>query len=79
MIFSEPNIATVGQMYRELDLSHSAVGQVDFSNQGRSRVMLQNHGLLRVYGDMRTGRFLGAEMVGPRMEHVAHLLRGRIR
>jgi dihydrolipoamide dehydrogenase len=74
VIFSEPNIATVGQMYRELDLSHSAVGQVDFSNQGRSRVMLQNHGLLRVYGDMRTGRFLGAEMVGPRMEHVAHLL-----
>jgi len=37
-------------------------------------VMLKNHGLLRAYGEYGTGLFLGAEMAGPRMEHIAHLL-----
>ncbi|MBC8024231.1 MAG: hypothetical protein H7Y14_13990, partial [Burkholderiales bacterium] len=43
-------------------------------DQGRSRVMLRNRGHLRVYGDPATGRFLGAEMVGPDAEHIGHLL-----
>ncbi|TDR32770.1 dihydrolipoyl dehydrogenase [Hydromonas duriensis] len=74
VIFSEPNIAHAGQMYKELDLSNTAVGSVDFSDQGRSRVMQVNQGVLRVYGDIASDRFLGAEMVGPRNEHIAHLL-----
>jgi dihydrolipoamide dehydrogenase len=36
--------------------------------------MLQNKGMLRVYGEFRSGRFLGAEMIGPRAEHIGHLL-----
>ena len=36
--------------------------------------MGKNRGLVRVYGDRSTGRLLGAEMVGPRVEHTAHLL-----
>ena len=36
--------------------------------------MLKNQGLLRVYADSRSGRFLGAEMFGPRAEHIGHLL-----
>ena len=74
VIFSEPNIATAGRMYRELDLSTTAAGEVDFGDQGRSRVMQVNQGSLRVYGDIATDRFLGAEMIGPRTEHIAHLL-----
>ncbi|EPS5444748.1 FAD-dependent oxidoreductase [Serratia marcescens] len=50
------------------------VGQVSFENQGRSRVMLRNKGILHVYGEQGTGRFLGAEMIGPDAEHIAHLL-----
>ena len=50
------------------------IGQVSFHSQGRSRVMLVNKGHLRVYADRETGRFLGAEMVGPAAEHIAHLL-----
>jgi dihydrolipoamide dehydrogenase len=50
------------------------VGTVSFANQGRSRVMAQNRGALHVYADRATGRFLGAEMIGPRAEHLAHLL-----
>ena len=36
--------------------------------------MLQNQGLLRVYGEAGSGRLLGAEMIGPRAEHIGHLL-----
>ena len=74
VVFSDPQIALVGQSHRELAKGNFAIGAVSFINQGRSRVMRQNFGLLRVYGDYRDGRFLGAEMVGPRAEHLAHLL-----
>lgn len=36
--------------------------------------MLKNKGLLNLYGEQGTGRFLGAEIVGPQAEHLAHLL-----
>ncbi len=75
--FTEPQIATLGETYRELCAEGRpkfAVGVVSFTNQGRSRVMLQNHGMLRVYGEYGTGRFLGAEMIGPRAENLGHLL-----
>jgi len=75
--FTEPQIATLGETYRALCAEGRptfAVGKVSFTNQGRSRVMLQNHGVLRVYGEYGTGRFLGAEMIGPRAENLGHLL-----
>lgn len=75
--FTEPNIATLGKSYRALCAGGRpkfAIGKVSFENQGRSRVMLQNKGMLRVYAEYGTGRFLGAEMIGPRGEHIAHLL-----
>jgi dihydrolipoamide dehydrogenase len=72
--FTDPQIATVGQTYRTLKKDHFQVGEVSFSDQGRSRVMRQNRGLLRVYGERGSHRFLGAEMIGPRAEHLAHLL-----
>lgn len=75
--FTEPNIATLGKTYKQLcegGRPKFAIGQVSFENQGRSRVMLQNKGMLRVYAEYGTCRFLGAEMIGPRGEHLAHLL-----
>jgi LytS/YehU family sensor histidine kinase len=79
VVFSDPQIAMVGSTFRELSQKFSAcgcfdIGEVSFENQGRSRVMLKNKGILRVYGEQGTGRFLGAEMIGPSAEHIAHLL-----
>jgi dihydrolipoamide dehydrogenase len=79
VVFSDPQIAMVGSTFRELSEKFSAcgcfeVGKVSFENQGRSRVMLRNKGILHVYGEQGTGRFLGAEMIGPDAEHIAHLL-----
>jgi len=76
IVFSEPNIATVGQTRAALQDTgcNYAVGEVDYSRQGRSRVIGENAGLLRVYGEPGTGLFLGAELAAPRGEHLAHLL-----
>ena len=71
--FTDPQIALVGQSSAELG-DKVACGEVSFEDQGRSRVMRQNRGLLRVYGEHGSMRFLGAEMIGPRAEHLAHLL-----
>jgi len=76
VLFSDPQIMMCGESHAALEAREAdfAVGQVDWSDQGRARVMGLNQGLLRVYGERCTGRFLGAEMVGPRAEHIAHLL-----
>jgi dihydrolipoamide dehydrogenase len=74
IVFSDPQIAMVGSTYSELSQRDVVVGAVSFADQGRSRVMLKNQGLLRVYADPDSGRFLGAEMFGPRAEHLGHLM-----
>jgi dihydrolipoamide dehydrogenase len=74
IVFTDPQIAIVGGGFAALKTHALATGEVSFEDQGRSRVMLRNHGHLRVYGDPVTGRFLGAEMVGPDAEHIGHLL-----
>lgn len=72
--FTDPQVMAVGQTARTLKPAQYQTGRFSFANQGRSRVMLQNRGMLKVYGERGTHRFLGAEMVGPRAEHIAHLL-----
>lgn len=78
-VFSDPQIAMVGETHKQItqrlgNCGCFEVGEVSFEGQGRSRVMLRNKGLLHVYGEQGTGRFLGAEMIGPNAEHLAHLL-----
>lgn len=74
VVFSDPQIALAGQGHARLTPGTFVTGEVDFGDQGRSRVMLKNRGLLHVYADIASGRFLGAEMVGPSAEHIGHLL-----
>jgi dihydrolipoamide dehydrogenase len=74
IVFTDPQIGIVGGGFRSLKAGSFATGQVSFEDQGRSRIMLKNKGLLNVYGDLASGRFLGAEMLAPGAEHLAHLL-----
>jgi len=74
IVFTDPQITMVGSHYGELSKRDFVTGEVSFADQGRSRVMLKNQGLLRIYADPDTGQFLGAEMFGPRAEHLGHLL-----
>ncbi len=75
VVFTDPQMAVVGDSWRTLaGRDDVVVGQIDFGDQGRSRVMRVNRGMLRVYAEAGSGRFLGAEMVGPRAENIGHLL-----
>jgi dihydrolipoamide dehydrogenase len=76
IVFSDPQIAIAGKSFRKLQAEgvDHAIGEVSFEDQGRSRVIDQNRGLLRLYGAHGTGLFLGAEMIGPAAEHIGHLL-----
>jgi dihydrolipoamide dehydrogenase len=74
--FTEPQIALAGATHRELKAQGIpfVIGEKSFDDQGRARVFQINQGHLRVYAHAETGRILGAEMIGPGMEHLAHLL-----
>ena len=74
IVFSDPQLAVVGTRFADLPAGAFVTGEVSFEDQGRSRVMLRNRGLLHVYAGARTGEFLGAELIGPDAEHLAHLL-----
>ena len=72
IVFSEPQIASIGQNYR--DFNDLVEGKVSFENQGRSRVMGKNKGLMRLYAERGDRRLRGAEIFGPNAEHLAHLI-----
>jgi dihydrolipoamide dehydrogenase len=77
IVFTEPQLAFAGlslEQIRRRSPDSYAVGEVAFEDQGRSRVMLRNKGLLKVYAETGSGLFLGAEMFGPDAEHIGHLL-----
>ena len=64
----------VGARHADLAADSFVTGEVSFEDQGRSRVMLRNRGLMHVYADKASRRFVGAEWIGPEAEHIAHLL-----
>ena len=76
IVFCDPQIAAVGQPLDALTRTghRVAVGVADFSDQGRSLIKGAGRGLLRIYVCRDSRRVLGAEMIGPCAEHLAHLL-----
>lgn len=74
VVFTDPQMAIVGQSWAALQGSAFEAGEVSYDDQGRARVMGRNKGRVRIYGDAETGLLLGAEMFGPDVEHTAHLL-----
>jgi len=77
VVFTDPQVASVGFNLDQLNQQFKdrfAVGLVSFEDQGRSRIMLRNKGILKVYAEQGSGLFLGAEMLGPAAEHIGHLL-----
>ncbi len=77
IVFSDPQVASAGIPLKTLNQHFQgrfAIGSVSFEDQGRSRVMLRNKGMLKVYAEVSSGLLLGAEMFGPSAEHIGHLL-----
>jgi dihydrolipoamide dehydrogenase len=74
VVFTDPQIAIVGGGFHSLKSGSFATGGMRFEDQGRARILIRNKGLMNLYADRATGRFLGAEMLAPGAEHLAHLL-----
>lgn len=72
--FTDPQIGIVGGGFHALKPGTFATGIASFEDQGRARILLKNQGLLHIYADKTTGKLLGAEMLAPAAEHLAHLL-----
>lgn len=80
IVFCEPQIINVGMSQTKIEASDRdyVIGKASFDTQGRSRIMGVNCGLLHVYGCKQTNKILGASMVGPDAEYVAHMLAAAI-
>lgn len=74
IVFSDPNIISVGTRFAELEPDTFKTGEMKIAPVGRALIMGKNRGVIRVYANKQSGRLLGAEMVTPRGEHLAHLL-----
>lgn len=74
IVFSDPQCAVVGQSHAALRDTSIVIGHVDFRQQARAIIERRNAGVLRLYAEASSGRILGAELVAPEAEHLAHLL-----
>lgn len=74
IVFTDPNIAVIGQGWSRLDPGTTLRGSVDYSRQGRARTAEKNYGRATLYADRQSGQLLGAGMCAPAAEHMAHLL-----
>lgn len=72
--FCDPNIASVGAAWNELDQDCIAVGEMRVGTVGRALIMGRNRGVLRLYADKDSAKLLGAAMIAPGGEHLAHLI-----
>jgi dihydrolipoamide dehydrogenase len=73
IVFCDPQMAVVGTPGQRGD-AQVACGEVDYRAQGRARVMERAKGHVRIWGEVTGGKITGAEMLGPGVEHTAHLL-----
>jgi len=76
MVFCAPQIALAGASWSELESrgDEIAVGEASFDEAGRIRLQRKDGGAVRVYAERATGRILGAAILAPGAEHLAHLL-----
>lgn len=76
IVFSSPEMATVGQSYKQLKDQNIAftTGFISYEKQGRALVLGKNKGAIEVYIDSSNHKLLGAELFVEAAEHMAHLL-----
>jgi dihydrolipoamide dehydrogenase len=74
LVFTHPNVAFAGMKYHRLDPDDSVVGDRNYGTQSRAITAGVNRGLVRMYASRKTSLLLGAEMIAPDGEHLAHLV-----
>lgn len=74
IVFSDPDICSVGMPFDETDPASVVVGTAEGSGNGRSRILHAESSLLRIYVRRDDGLVLGASMLAVHGEHLAHQL-----
>lgn len=74
IVFSSPDVVSVGARLGELDPQRTIIGSASGESNGRLRILGGEDSLLRVYADAASGRLLGAALLCSGGEHLAHLL-----
>ncbi|OTG56378.1 dihydrolipoyl dehydrogenase [Acinetobacter sp. ANC 3903] len=76
IVFSAPEMATVGQSFKQLSDAkiEFVTGMVSYEKQGRALVLAKNSGAIEVYVDQSSRKLLGAEFFVEAAEHMAHIL-----
>jgi len=72
--FTDPQMASVGASYRELDAEKIVIGHARMSSGPRHEIYNDHRGMIQVYADKATGTLLGAEIFGRGAEHMAQTL-----
>ncbi len=72
--FTNPDVVSVGARFDQLNPDDILIGTAKTQADGRSRVLSEHEGVLRLYADKASGMLLGASMFGMRAEHVAQFL-----
>lgn len=74
IIFTEPNIASVGARWQSLQGHDVIMAGTTFRNQGRAVIEQRNKGCIQLFLDPDDTTLMGAELLAPEGEHIAHLL-----
>ena len=78
VVFTDPPLATIGRLERELTEAGAPflVASYPFNDHGKSILMDANYGYVKVIAAPKTGRILGAEIVGPDAGELIHAFSG---
>lgn len=74
IVFCDPEVASVGKRFEQLESDSTLVGEYRFEHQRRARIAQRNRGIVRIYAMRDSGVLLGAELCAPSGEHLSHLL-----
>ena len=70
IIFTDPPLAMIG----DAEGDGAITGTADYSDQGRARVEARNQGVLTLYASAPDGTLIGADLIAPGGDHLAHIL-----
>lgn len=72
--YTDPQMASVGVPYTELNTDEIVIGTARMSGGPRHAIYHDARGMLQIYASKVDGRILGAEIFGRGAEHMAHTL-----
>ncbi len=71
-VFTEPQIATVGRSERDLERKQFLTAKYPFDNHGKSIIMGETSGFVKIIAEPKRGKILGAECIGPEASDLIH-------